>query len=73
MPYFCATLVSRSAIIGYGISTPSFSLMFCSHAIWLWIESMERPSSFVPRRVNSSARRANSDSSVVHTGVKSAG
>src|SRR6266849_3578089 len=41
--------------------------------MWLWIESTEMPMSLVLRLSNSACRRANSASSVEHTGVKSAG
>jgi len=41
--------------------------------MWLWIESTDSPMSLQPRVANSPERRANSESSVVQTGVKSAG
>lgn len=73
MPYARETRVSRSAMIGNGMRTPSFSSMDRVQARWLWTESTELPSSATPRAVNSSARSVKAMNSVVQTGVKSAG
>ncbi len=60
-------------MIGNGISTPIFSLMFLTHARCEWTLSMERPTSWTFRFASSSAIPANAMNSVVQTGVKSAG
>ena len=59
--------------MGKGTSTPRRSRIDSSHARWLWIESIESPISLTLRASNSPFRRASSESSVVQTGVKSAG
>ena len=55
------------------MSTPVLSCTLATQAMWLWMLSMLRPISLVPCSANHLPLRANSVSSVVHTGVKSAG
>ena len=60
-------------MIGKSRYTPVFSRTFCTQAMWLWMLSMLSPISLVFRAANQAPSLANSESSVVHTGVKSAG
>ena len=65
--------MSISAMIGKSMDTPVFSRTACTQATWLWMLSMLSPMSLVLRSANHSLCCANPLSSVVHTGVKSAG
>ncbi len=65
--------MSMSAMIGKSMYTPVFSRTACTHAMWLWMLSMLSPISLVLREANHSLFWAKPLSSVVQTGVKSAG
>jgi len=73
IPYFLATFMSRSAMMGNGMSTPIFSFTFLIQARCECTESIESPINCTLSDFNSSAIAENAMNSVVHTGVKSAG